>query len=758
MRLRPQPGPSFQAHQQLVRKLYAVRLHVLAAAIVGLILVGSVIAWETQDPLLLSLALFGCAANVAPLLLIGKSNPKSARTTRDLDRLECGFVLAACAGAASIGAMSAGALLITDDALIHLAVVALELAAVATCLRNYFSPWLVPAQTALLVYPPAIAMAFRDHPIYWALALGSLILGYVITKIAEGLYREALTSLRKDEAFEEQYIRFKAALNNMAQGLCMYDADGRLLVCNRRYLEIYSFSDDVVRPGITLKRVLEHSQSVGNHADVPIQELFDRFATSLAVSHPAHLENDLGNGRTVALFHQPLEGGGWVTTHEDITERKAAAERIAHLARHDDLTDLPNRTFFSEMLDLWLQEQNESEQIAVFCLDLDRFKVVNDTLGHGAGDAVLKQVAARIRACGGQRSFVARFGGDEFAIVQKCLNQPAGAISLADAIMKSVTRPFEIEGRQITIGVSIGIAVAGPDLTEAHKLIRNADLALYRAKAEGRNQHRFFAAEMDDWLHNRRHLELDLRRAIPDGQLELLYQPMFHASSRSLTSFEALLRWHHPERGIISPDEFIPIAEETGLITSIGEWVLRTACTEANGWPPDICLAVNLSPVQVNSPNLVAVVASALAAAGLNPERLELEVTENVLLGYAEIALATLHTLRRMGVRIVMDDFGTGYSSLSNLRAFPFDKIKIDRSFVSDLASDRESLAIVRAVRDLGRSFGMSVTAEGVETEAQLELLQAEGCNEVQGFLLGKPMPASDLGRFMDSSEQRKSA
>lgn len=758
MRPSPQPGPSFQAHQQLLRKLYAVRLHVLAAATVGLLLVGGVAAWEMQDPLLFSLALFGCAANVVLLLVVSKSDTRSVQSKEKLNQLERRFVVAACAGSASVGAISTRALLATDDALIHLMVVALELAAVATCLRNYFSPRLVATQVALLVYPPAVAMALRDHPIYWALALGGLFLGYVITKIAEGLYKEALGSLRKDEELEEQNFRFEAALSNMAQGLCMFDANGRLLVCNRRYLEIYGFSDEVVKPGITLKRVLEHSQEVGNHPDASADEIFAKFATSLAVSHPVHLENDLGNGRTIALFHQPLEGGGWVTTHEDITESKAAAERIARLARHDDLTDLPNRTFFSETLDLWLREQDEREQIAVFCLDLDRFKVVNDTLGHGAGDALLKQVAARMRYCGGPRSFVARFGGDEFAIVQECPDQPAGAAELADEILTCLTKPFELEGRQITIGVSIGIAVAGPELTDANRLIRNADLALYRAKAEGRNQHRFFAAEMDDWLHNRRLLELDLRRAIANGELELLYQPVFHASTRSLSSFEALLRWHHPERGTILPDEFIPIAEETGLVASIGEWVLRTACFEAHNWPLHIHLAVNLSPAQLHSSNLVGTVANALAAAGLIPERLELEVTENVLLGDAETALAKLHSLRSMGVRIVMDDFGTGYSSLSNLRAFPFDKIKIDRSFVSDLASNREALAIVRAVRDLGRSFEMSVTAEGVETEAQLQQLQAEGCNEVQGYLFGRPLPAADLRRFMDESEQRRIA
>ncbi len=749
---------SIEAHRSLLRRLYSVRAHVLTIGTGGVLLVGGVAAWQIGDAILLALTLLGCLANGTLLWVVETANIHSTTSSQELRRLERRFSLAGYAGCIAVGAMTTRAILATDNSLVHLALVSLGLAAVATCLRNYFSPRLVPRQIALLVYPPSFAMAVQPEPIYWALALGGLFLGYVITQIAQAMYAEALASIQKDEVLHEQNVRFEAALSNMAQGLCMFDESGRLAVCNQRYREIYGFSDTVVKPGITLKKVIEHSRTVGNHPDKSVHQLLAQFTEVLAVSVATNFENNLGNGRTVALAHRPLDGGGWVTTHEDITERKAKDERIAHEACHDSLTDLPNRKFFSDTLEHWLEEQIPDRPIAAFCLDLDRFKAVNDTLGHAAGDALLKQVAIRIRSCGGATSFVARLGGDEFALLQRGVDQPGGAAILANDILTAFKEPFDLEGQRITVGVSMGISIAAPVSCDANKLIRNADLALYRAKSDGRGQFQFFAAEMDERLHTRRHLEVDLRRAVSEGQLTLVYQPLFDAQTRSLTCFEALLRWHHPERGTILPGDFIPIAEETGLIASIGEWVIRTAALESRNWPDQIRLAVNLSPAQISSPNLLLAITAALAAAELAPERLELEVTENVLFGDMKVALNKLHRLRSMGIKIVMDDFGTGYSSLSNLRAFPFDKIKIDRSFVRDLASDPEALAIVRAVRDLGRTFAMSVTAEGVETEAQLEQLRREGCDELQGFLLGAPLASSDLKAFIQASLHQKAA
>lgn len=748
---------SFEAHRSLVSRLYAIRAHVVIAATAGLALVGGMAAWQLEDTILLGLTLAGCMFTSALLLLVSRARKSPARTRQELKVNELRFAVATCAASASLSALTTWALFVTDDARVHLAVVALGLAAVATCLRNYLSPRLVKAQLLILLCPASLVLGTREQPIYVALAAGALFLGYVLAQIASGLYREALASIRKDERLNEQNIRFEAALSNMAQGLSMFDRDGRLLVFNERYLGIYGFSSEVIEIGVDLRRLLEHSKEVGNHPSRSVDELVENFATALGVDHYTYLENDLGNGKIVALAHQPLDGGGWVTTHEDITERKMAAERIAHLARHDPLTDLPNRTYFTDTLQQRLDREGRSTGLAVFCLDLDRFKAVNDTLGHAAGDALLKEVVARIRSCASPSDFVARLGGDEFAIIQEVGEQPSAATALASKILRALTDPFPVEGRLITVGVSIGIGLAASHSQDATKLVRSADLALFRAKAEGRNRYCVFAREMDEWLHTRRHLEVDLRRAIANGELRLVYQPIFNAGTCLVRCFEALLRWEHPTKGAILPDDFIPIAEETGLIASIGEWALRTASMETRSWPRRIRLAVNLSPAQISCPNLLPAVTSALAAAQLAPERLELEVTENVLLGHTDAVLARLHALRSMGIKIVMDDFGTGYSSLSNLRAFPFDKIKIDRSFVRDLA-DPDALAIVRAVRDLGHTFGMSITAEGVETEEQFMQLQAEGCDEVQGYFVGRSLPASQVTAFIRANYLGKAA
>jgi len=756
---RPAPVRSFRAHQSLLRRLYAVRFGVFSVATAGIAVVGGAAAWEIGDAVLLALTVAACVANAVLMLVIARARIREATTEAELDRHERNYLLWTCAGTGCIGMMFTRSLLVSADPLVHVTLVALALATVSTCLRNYFSPRLVQAQISLLLGPPSAAMLFQDHAVYWALAVGGLLLGYVVSRIAEGLYWQALDSLRKDENLKEQNVRFEAALSNMAQGLSMFDGESRLVVCNRQYLDMYGFSPDVVRPGIMFEDMLRHSLEVGNHRGVPIEELVARFGRDIELGSATSLENDLGNGRTVAVFHNPLECGGWVATHEDITERKTAAERISYLARHDPLTGLPNRVQFSETFELWLGDA-AGGTLALFCLDLDRFKTVNDTLGHAAGDALLKAIAVRIASCIGDGDFVARLGGDEFAILQRHPDQPEAATTLASRVRESLTRPFDLDGRQVTVGVSIGIAVADGDADPeaGNRLIRNADLALYRAKAEGRSQFRFFAAEMDDWVHRRRHLELDLRRALANGELELLYQPVFDAATRALSGAEALLRWHHPIRGTISPAEFVPIAEEIGIISSIGAWVLRTACREASSWPEQIALAVNLSPAQIGAPELVGTLTEALAASQLSPRRIELEITENVLLGDSEQVLAKLHAIRSLGVRIVMDDFGTGYSSLSYLRAFPFDKIKIDRSFINDLSADEDSLAIIRAVRDLGRSFNMSVTAEGVETEEQLAQLQREGCDEVQGYLLGEPMPPNELRLLFEAGSGRAAA
>jgi diguanylate cyclase (GGDEF)-like protein len=385
----------------------------------------------------------------------------------------------------------------------------------------------------------------------------------------------------------------------------------------------------------------------------------------------------------------------------------------------------------------------------VLCVDLDLFKNVNDSLGHPVGDRLLRLVADRLRSLVRGSNLAARLGGDEFAIIMASDVSPNEASDFAARLIKMLSAAYEIDGHEVVIGASIGIAMSPGDGATSEELMRNADLALYRAKADGGAVHRFFEREMDRQAQKRRDLELELRRAFANGEFELHYQPLVDIAADRISGFESLLRWRHPEKGMISPAEFIPVAEDIGLIVSLGEWVLREACSEAVKWPSEIKVAVNLSPVQFRSRNLVQVVISALAQSGLSPKRLELEITETVFLAETETNLAILHQLRELGVSISMDDFGTGYSSLSYLRSFPFDKIKIDRSFVKDLAQRSDCVAIVRAISGLGRSLNITTTAEGVETVDQLDWLRAEGCNEVQGFLFSAAKPAAEVAQLL---------
>ncbi|HUB64502.1 MAG TPA: EAL domain-containing protein [Methylocella sp.] len=439
----------------------------------------------------------------------------------------------------------------------------------------------------------------------------------------------------------------------------------------------------------------------------------------------------------------------------DVTEKRQAERHIAYMAQHDALTGLPNRLLFHERLDeALLRLRRHDEMLAVHYLDLDQFKNVNDTLGHPTGDMLLKAVADRLQICLRETDIVARFGGDEFAVLQLGLSEPQEASTLADRIVKLVSEPYDIEGQRIVIGASAGIALAPNDGDSSDLLVRNADMALYRAKEDGRRIFRFFEPGMDARLRARRALELDLRNAFVTNEFEIYYQPLVTLETGVISGFEALLRWHSPARGMVPPAEFIPLAEEIGLIVPLGEWVLRQACVEAAAWPGDLKVAVNLSPIQFKNGNLPQIVFAALANAGLSAARLELEVTESLLLEESKVNLATLHELRALGASISMDDFGTGYSGMSYLRAFSFDKIKIDRSFVSELGESGDCMAIVRAIAKLGSSLGMRTTAEGVETERQLEVLRNAGCTEMQGFLLSRPIPASEIAKFLTTCKR----
>lgn len=573
---------------------------------------------------------------------------------------------------------------------------------------------------------------------YCALAEG----GFVAT------YEDISERERAVEELSEQYRRFDAALNNMSQGLCMLDPSLHVIVCNRRYIEMYGLSPDIVKPGVSMREIMEHSCSLGIHPNMTGAKLYADYVERLREGEHT-LHRHLGDGRIIKLNHKRMEHGGWVVTYEDVTERHKAQARVAHMAQHDSLTDLPNRTLFREKMGEGLdQVAIAGGAMAVLCFDLDNFKTVNDRLGHAAGDRLLRWVAAQLRENVGEHDTVARLGGDEFAVLQRG-PQPQSAERLARRLVEVIGHPPPLESQSIHVGVSVGIAIAPDHGLDADELMKCADLALYQAKARGRGAYQLFEPEMEEEARSRHALEHDLRGALEASQFHLVFQPQVQLDSTELTGFEALLRWKHPSRGLVSPAEFIPIAEENGLIVPIGEWVLRTACATAASWP-DVTVAVNLSPVQFRSRGLVAMVTSALAEAGLPPQRLELEVTETALLDDSEATIGILHQLRALGVRVSLDDFGVGYSSLSYLRKFPFDRIKIDRSFVGTLGESPESVAIVRTIASLGSVLGVETTAEGVETIEQLDFVRECGCTAVQGYYFGKPCPAAEVGRTIE--------
>jgi diguanylate cyclase (GGDEF)-like protein len=544
--------------------------------------------------------------------------------------------------------------------------------------------------------------------------------------------------------FREKNLQRDTALENMSQGLVMFDSAARLVMCNDRYRQIYNMPPDSTKPGSTVLDLIESRVASGTFSGSP-EKYVDGLLATIAQGETARQEVDTGDGRIISVVNQPLVDGGWVATHEDITERRRTEAIIARMAHFDALTGLPNRALFLEELDRALALVQRGGCFALLYLDLDQFKRVNDTLGHIIGDELLKIVADRLRGCVRDTDLIARLGGDEFAIIQTSLDSSSDPAALAERISKALKTPYEIDGHKVVAGVSIGIGLAPNDAAEREQLVRCADMALYGAKGGGRGTYCFYEPELDARVKARHKLDTDLSDALANGEFELYYQPIVDLQTNQVSGCEALLRWNHPERGVVGPCEFIPVAEENGLIIALGEWVLRRACADAATWPDGIKVAVNLSPVQLMGGKLLPVVVNALAASGISASRLELEITETVLMQNTFASLAMLHQLRDIGVRIAMDDFGTGYSSLSYLRSFPFDKIKIDRSFIEGISEENDCAAIVEAVIDMAQRLNMTTTAEGIETVEQREKVRELGCTELQGYLFSRPKPLAEI-------------
>jgi diguanylate cyclase (GGDEF)-like protein len=602
-----------------------------------------------------------------------------------------------------------------------------------------------------IIATTTVAAALAD----WREQTGFLIAvaGLSVLVIAAILFL-VVRKLSQQHQMEKQ--RLDTAINNMTQGLLLFDSSQRLVVCNQRYIEMSGVSTDVAKPGCTIRELLEHRKEIGSFRG-DVDEYCSTLLHKMAQGKIFQTILDSADGGWIQVLYRPLShGGGWVATLEDITERRRTEERITHLAHYDVLTDLPNRALFQERLKLELAQIREGEQLAVIYIDIDEFKSVNDTLGHLIGDELLKSVAVSLGGCITASDFVVRLGGDEFAVVQTAIKDQQDVTDLVTRIYRAIRVPYECLGHQVTTDASIGIALAPLHGGDLNQLLKNADLAMYAAKAAGRRTYRFFEPEMDARVKARRVLETDLRQAIKEGGLELHYQPFVNLRDDKITGCEALLRWRHPERGMIPPSEFIPVAEETGLISELGKWVLMTACAEAATWPDTIKLAVNVSPIQFRDDTFALKVVAALATSGLLASRLELEITEAVLIRDDEAALAILHQLRAAGVRIALDDFGTGYSSLSYLQRFPFDKIKIDRCFIGDIAEPGGSSSIVQAVVSIAVARDITTTAEGVETEQQRDLLRTIGCTEMQGYLFSPAKPAADLKQLFFSPRESR--
>jgi diguanylate cyclase (GGDEF)-like protein len=738
----------------LVESLFAP----IASLIVGAAtcsLIGAAVALQVGDYWIManSVAIFAVGMLRVASALLYKRNKQSQKLVAT--RLwEHTYEYGAWGFAALLGLLCWVTITHTVDASAQMAVSTTAAAyAAAISGRNAGRPFIAVGQLTFATLPLAVALLLYPDWIHNAVGLAVLLFIYGmidITLSTRDIILQALTMTRKEAAlaarFEEQANRFDIALNNMSHGLCMLDQFDRLQVWNERFLELLHLQNAPIRVGMRVSQLVRHSIRAGNHKAKNVKKVFNDLVHSLQQDRFDQVQTSPDGDRTIAVSRRIMSGGGSVVILEDVTERKRAQERIAHLAKYDELTGLANRAHFRERINGMLAGARKREnRFTIHLIDLDRFKSINDSLGHPIGDKLLKEVASRLSAVISPADMITRLGGDEFVVLQTATEHLHDAKWLAQRIVLELGKPFDIDGHRIDIGASIGIARAPMDGVDVDELVKKADMALYVAKKDGGGNHCFFAAEMEDAVQARRTLELDLREALAAQQFQLYFQPLVDLRTGRVTTCEALLRWFHPRCGEVPPSIFIPVAEETGLIIALGDWVLNRACTEAATWPKGIKVAVNLSPVQFKDRGLALHVASALAKTGLQAQRLEVEITERVLLEESEDTMATMEQLKNLGVGISLDDFGTGYSSLNYLRKFPFHKIKIDQSFIRDLGEERDARPIIGAVASLGASLDKIVVAEGIETEEQMRLVTAQGCHEGQGYFFGRPMTAESI-------------
>jgi diguanylate cyclase (GGDEF)-like protein len=738
-------------YASLVDSLFGSFVSLVGGAIGGSIAAAMTAARAGEPALYLvsaAIAVVGLC-RVVTLLAYGRRLETTAQETR---RWEVRYAVGAYAYAALFGLWCFVAIAISDDAVVHLICAAVTVGYTAGISgRNAGRPWIVNGQIVLGAGPLAAGLLLHSDPLYAGLAFLLILFFTSMKGVSQALHETLVKALVKTREVAALADRFDTALNNMSHGLCMLDPQGRIMVFNAPLVGLFRLDTAVDRRGMPMVEFLAECVETGVIAEGDLKRIAADVTRCLAGPDRGSYRIVSPDERTFALTFQAMGTGGSVVLVEDITERTRAETRLAHMARYDVLTGLLNRNSFREHLDLALaQARRRDECFAVLCIDLDEFKQVNDTQGHPFGDLLLCAVGERLRATVRDTDVVARFGGDEFVVLQSGIEGVEDAGALARRIVEELGNPYDVEGHQVLIGGSVGIAIAPHDGAAADDLLKNADMALYRAKAEGRGTWRFFEQDMDTRARARRSLEQDLRRALALDQFELHYQPIVDLASGRIASCEGLVRWRHPERGMISPGEFIPAAEEMGLIVELGDWVLNQACREAASWPGGVRVAVNLSSVQFRRTGLVEAVKRALAGSGLSPQRLELEITESVLLQDIEATRATLLELRALGIRISLDDFGTGYSSLAYLHSFPFQKVKIDRSFLRGLGVSPRTLVMLRGVTRLCADLGMAVVVEGIETEEQLALVSAEvGPDEAQGFLFSRPVPSPQLRKLL---------